>query len=132
MPRAEAPSLDAFFAGHPFARAVHDRVAAMVAAIGPAEVRVSKSQVAFRRRRGFAYLWLPGRYLARPAAEVVLSIALPEPITSDRWKEVVQPSPRTWMHHLELRALEDLDAEVAGWLRRAYDAAAAGGRPGAG
>src|SRR5690625_8029723 len=40
-----------------------------------ATVRVSKSQVAFRRRRGFAYLWTPGQYLRRPAAPVVLSIA---------------------------------------------------------
>ncbi|HEX5590488.1 MAG TPA: DUF5655 domain-containing protein [Candidatus Limnocylindrales bacterium] len=115
--------LDGFFAGRPFARAVHDRVAALIAAIGPAEARVTKSQVSFRRRRGFAYVWIPGRYLAHPAAEVVLSVALPRHIRSPRWKEVVRPAATTWMHHLEVRSLDELDPEVAGWLREAYAAA---------
>ncbi|PVZ59524.1 hypothetical protein C9424_04470 [Arthrobacter sp. H-02-3] len=30
-----------------------------------------------------------------------------------------QPVPGVWMHHLELRSEDDLDAEVAGWLHRA-------------
>ena len=53
-----AGDVDGFYAGHPLARAVHDRVASTIASIGPAEMRVSKSQVAFRRGRGFAYLSL--------------------------------------------------------------------------
>jgi hypothetical protein len=57
------------------------------------EVRTSRSQVAFRRRRGFAVLWRPGRYLAHPGAEVVLSILLERRVASPRWKEVVQPAP---------------------------------------
>jgi hypothetical protein len=120
--------LDAFFEGHPFARSVHNRVAAMIESIGPVEVRVSRSQVAFRRRRGFAYVWIPGRYLAHPAADVVLSTGLPVQLDSPRFKEVVQPAPRTWMHHLEIRSLDELDLDVLDWLRRAYDAA---GDPGA-
>jgi hypothetical protein len=121
--------LDTFFGGHPFARAVHDHVAVMVDSCGPAETRITKSQVAFRRRRGFAYVWIPGRYLAHPGADVVLSIALRERIESRRWKEVVQPAPGTWMHHLEVRRLQDLDDEVSGWLRAAY-ASAGGARSG--
>jgi hypothetical protein len=102
----------------------------MIASIGPAEIRVSKSQVAFRRRRGFAYIWIPGQYLSNPTADVVLSIATPEPLESDRWKEVVRPGPTTWMHHLEVRSIEELDREVLGWLTLAFDAA--GPRRGAG
>jgi hypothetical protein len=120
MPETE---LDQFFAGHPFARAVHDRVAELIASIGPVERRVSRSQVVFRRRRGFAYLWIPGQYLANPAADVVLSLALPERIDSGRWKEVVHPAPGTWMHHLEVRSLVELDRTVLGWLTVAFDAA---------
>lgn len=85
--------------------------------------RVGKSQVAFARRRGFAYLWLPGQYLSKPQAEVVLSLALPERVDSPRWKEIAHPSPRTWMHHLEVQARTDLDGHVAGWLHRAWAAA---------
>ncbi|MQA07525.1 MAG: hypothetical protein GEU98_03050 [Pseudonocardiaceae bacterium] len=95
----------------------------MVGWFGPFEVRVSKSQVAFRRKRGFAYLWLPGQYLAKPAVDVVLSIALGRHDESERFKEVVHPAPAHWMHHLELRDAGDLDDEVAGWLREAADRA---------
>jgi hypothetical protein len=87
------------------------------------EVRTSRSQVAFRRRRGFAVLWRPGRSLANPGAEVVLSILLGRRAASPRWKEVVQPAPGRWQHHLELRAAEDIDDEVRGWLHEAAVAA---------
>jgi hypothetical protein len=50
-----------FFAGHPKARVVFGEVRSILEGLGPVEVRTSKSQVAFRRKRGFAYLWMPGR-----------------------------------------------------------------------
>lgn len=84
---------------------------------------MSRSQVVLRRRRGFAYVWLPGRWLAHPAAEVVLSIALPRHEASPRFKQVAHAAPRVWMHHLEVHAAADVDAEVAGWLEEAYRAA---------
>ena len=91
--------------------------------MGDVEERVSKAQIAFRRRRGFAYLWAPGQWLARPAADAVLSIALPVRLRSRRFKQVVRPSPHVWMHHLEIHGPGDLDDEVAAWLARAYEAA---------
>jgi len=94
-------------------------VRAMVEQSGPIEVKVSKSQVAFRRKRGFAYLWMPGQYLTHPGAEVVLSIALGRLDESARFKEVAHPTPAQWMHHLEVHTLTDLDDEVADWLREA-------------
>jgi hypothetical protein len=97
---------------------------AMLETIGPCSVSTTRSQVAFRRRRGFAYLWSPGRYLRCPPAELVLSIALPRRDPSPRWKQVVQTSPRVWMHHLEIHdPAAELDEEVAAWLRAAWAAA---------
>ena len=112
-----------FFADHPVALAVFDSVRTILESLGPVEVRTSKSQVAFRRKRGFAYLWLPGQYLATPAAEVVLSIALGRHDASPRFKEVVHPSPKHWMHHLEISDVRDLDGAVARWLGEAADRA---------
>lgn len=86
---------------------------------------MTRSQIAFRRQRGFAYLWVPGMWLAHPDAPAVLSIALPTRLRSRRFKEVVHPSPRVWMHHLEIHHVEDVDNEVVAWLRRAYEAAGA-------
>lgn len=108
-----------FFAGSPVGLAVLARVRTVLAELGGCDERVSTSQVAFRRRRGFAYLWRPGRYLRRPAAEVVLSLALGRAVASPRFKEVVEPAPGQWMHHLELHGPEEVDGEVAGWLREA-------------
>ena len=86
------------------------------------EVRVTKSQISFRRRRGFAYLWRPGTYI-KSTVPVVLSLALPRNAASSRFKQIVHPSPAIWMHHLELRDITALDREVEEWMREAYDAA---------
>lgn len=83
---------------------------------------VSKSQVAFRARRGFAFAWAPSRYV-KSDVPLVVSIGLQERLRSSRFKEVAHPSPSTWMHHLELREVNDVDSEVIGWLRRAYEEA---------
>ncbi|HSJ44107.1 MAG TPA: DUF5655 domain-containing protein [Euzebyales bacterium] len=89
----------------------------------PVEVRTTKSQVAFRTRRGFAYVWMPGRYLSNPGAQVVLSIALDRRLGSERFKEVAHPSTRIWQHHLEIHEVTDIDDEVARWLLEAYERA---------
>jgi hypothetical protein len=86
-------------------------------------VRTSKSQVAFGRRRGFAYLWLPGRYLRRPNVDVVLSLALSRELTSGRFKETSRSAPAIWMHHFEIHSIAELDDEIAAWLREAAEAA---------
>jgi hypothetical protein len=99
-------------------------VHALLAGVPGLEIRTTRSQVAFRRRRGFAYLWLPGRYLARPGADVVLSVALDRRDESPRWKEVAHPAPAHWMHHLEVDDAAEIDEQVAGWLREACDRAA--------
>ena len=112
-----------FCAGHPHALAVFQKVYAEVGRSGPFEVRVTKSQVSFRRTRGFAYLWMPGRYLDKPGAEVVLSIGLGRRDGSPRFKQVAHPTARTWMHHLEVHHVHDIDEEVVGWLREAAERA---------
>ncbi len=114
-----------FFAENDEALAVYRRVEELIARAGlPFTVRTSKSQVTFCRRRGFAYVWMPGRYLKNPAADVVLSIALDRHIPSERFKEVVHSAPSVWMHHLEIHTPDDLDDQVGRWLHDAADRAA--------
>ncbi|GAB4098680.1 DUF5655 domain-containing protein [Sinomonas halotolerans] len=113
---------EAFFEGSPEGLAIFRAVTEAVSWIGEAGVRTTKSQIAFRRHTGFAYVWRPGRYV-HSDVPAVLSIALPRRDSSARFKEVAHPAPRVWMHHLELRGPEQVDAEVAAWLREAYEAA---------
>jgi hypothetical protein len=112
-----------FLADSSLGRAVFETVHRITSSFGEVDVRTTPSQITFRRRRGFAYVWLPGRYLARPQAEVVLSIALDRELTSPRFKEVAHPATRIWQHHLEVTDITGLDDEVRAWLRSAYDAA---------
>jgi len=91
----------------------------MVARIGVASVRATRSQVAFRRRRGFAYVWRPGQYV-RSDVPAVLSIALGREARSGRFKSVVHPSPGVWMHHVELHDVSEVDDQIWAWLREAY------------
>ena len=113
---------EGFFDGFADGLRVYHAVARTVADIGDASVRVTRSQIAFRRRTGFAFVWRPGQYVTSDVP-AVLSIALPHEVASDRFKAVVHPSTGVWMHHLELRAVGQVDDEVRGWLVEAYDAA---------
>ena len=113
-----------FFCDHPLGLEGLDAVLAAVSEYEDVEVRVSKSQLAIRRRRGFAYLWLPDRYLGAPSAGiVVLSIALGRAVDLPRFKEVDRVSPAQWMHHLEIRDPDAIDEPVVAWLREAADRA---------
>ena len=92
----------------------------MLESVGPVQVRTTCSQVAFRRRRGCAYLWLPVAWARGSGVLVVLSIALWRQDDSRRWKQVAHPRRGIWMHHLEVRTLADLDEEVRAWLAESY------------
>lgn len=111
------------FAGEPGASETYRVVKEMLESIGPFDLRTTRSQVAFRRRRGFAYLWLPVAWARGSRVLVVLTLALTRQDDSRRWKQVAHPARGIWMHHLEVRATEDLDEEVRDWLREAYDMA---------
>lgn len=116
-------ALGRFFDARPEARAIFDALRDATSALGAADVRVTKSQVAFWHRRGFAWAWTPDRYLGGEVAPLVLSISLDRLDVSRRWKEVVRVPGDHWMHHLELRAPAEVDDEVRGWLREAWEAA---------
>lgn len=119
---SEESTPEQLFSGSPRGLELLHAVERLLAVPAPPELRVTKSQVAFREKRGFAYVWWPGRYLDS-GVPAVLSIALPRRIDSARFKEIVNPSPGVWMHHLELHNEQELDAEVAGWLGEARAAA---------
>jgi hypothetical protein len=117
-------TVERFFGDDTAARALYERVREILERLGDAEVRVGRSQISFRRRRPFAAVWIPGRYLGGDAAPLVLTVYLPARDPSPRWKEVVEPAAGHFTHHLELRRPDDVDEEAAGWLRQAWDAAA--------
>lgn len=113
-------TLDEFFGDHGESRALFEAVRECVETVGDAGVRVSKSQVGFYRRTGFAYVWMPRQYLRTADVPLVLTVALRRRDASPRWKEVVEPAPGRFTHHLELRSSDEVDAEVRDWLAEAW------------
>jgi len=113
-----------FFSGHEESSRIFEAVREVVAAVGPADIRITKSQVAFRRRTGFAFVWMPEMYLRKGDVPLVLTIGLRRRDNSPRWKQIVEPAPGRFTHHLELRSDADIDDEVRGWLQEAWESAA--------
>ena len=111
---ANGPSdseLDIFFqeeeAAWPIFQAI--RLAASDAGVG---LRIGKSQIAFACRIAFAWVWVPGRYLRGKRPPLVLTVGLRRRDNSPRWKQVVEPYPGRFVHHMELRSPEDIDDEL--------------------
>ena len=119
----DAPrSPEDLFDGYPNCLAICRRVQQVLSAFGEVSVAVSKSQVSFRRGKAFAFVWRPGQYVSS-GVPAVLSIALPYEVESERFKEIAHPAKTVWMHHLELRAVCEVDDQVCGWLTDAYETA---------
>lgn len=113
---------DEFFSDNVLSKTLFEAVRREVESLGESSMRVTKSQIAFCRRRGFAWVWTPGQYLKGKTAPLVLTVSLRERDRSPRWKEIVEPYPGRFMHHLELHKIADIDEEVRGWLQAAWEA----------
>ncbi len=124
-------TVDEFFADHAESRPLFDVLRRTLDDLGPIELAVSKSQIAFwgmGHRSAFARVWLPTRYLQR-VAPLVLTLGFRYRDVSPRWKEIVEPQPGRFTHHLELWALTDIDEEVRAWLKAAWTNAAQSNSP---
>lgn len=88
-----------------------------------ARVRVQKTQISFSDRYMFACVSFmrPERKAALPARYFVLTLGLPEPISSQRAVAQTEPYPGRWTVHVPVSREDDLDAELFGWLDLAHD-----------
>ena len=118
-------TVEDFFRGKADSRRLFEAVLRQVERLGEATISVSKSQIAFRRKKNFALVWVPGQYLKnRPTAPLVLTISFPERDISQRWKEITEVGPKRFTHHLALYGEKEIDEQVYKWLKRAWDEAA--------
>lgn len=117
-------TIDEYFDGKDESRQLFDALRRVIETVGAAEIRVTKSQIAFRRNKAFAWAWMPGKYLRRKAAPLVLTLGFRHKDTSPRWKEIVEPAPGWFTHHLEIYSTSDIDDQVRDWLRDAWMEAA--------
>ena len=117
-----------FFDGRPDALALYRVLAAGLARIAPeGRVKVQKSQISFYDGGLFAMASLPKR---KGDPGLVVSFGLGRRERSPRIAVAVEPYPGRWTHHVAVTAEEELDAELLGWLREAWDFSRTKGRRG--
>ncbi len=115
--------IDGFFTVYEDSRQLFDDLRRGIDAIGPAQLRVTTSQIAFCRRRTFAWVWIPARYLRGRVVPLVLTLTLRHRDPSARWKEIIETRPGHFTNHLELFSAADIDDEAFDWLESAWASA---------
>jgi hypothetical protein len=122
-------TVDDFFGGKEKSKQLFNKLNIVLDNIGVANMRVGKSQISFRRRRAFAWVWMPDKYLQGKYAPLVLSLSLQRRDPSPRWKEIVEPYPGRFTHHMEIYSTDDIDSQVRAWIEEAWTNAANGRNP---
>lgn len=112
----DADPLDAIYTG-PKAplRKIHERLHTAISKLGPFEVAPKKGYVSLRRKKQFATLG--------PATkdQIELGLNVKSLAASPRLKAL--PSGGMCQYSVRLSKPGDVDAELLGWVRAAYDAA---------
>ena len=94
-------------------RETFDRVLAILQDIGPFQIETKKTSIHLTRGVGFAGVHPRKSYL-------YLNIRLDRPIDSDRIAKSEQVSKHRFHNEVKLSTPEEVDAELASWLRDAY------------
>ncbi len=132
MSAANPGEIETYFAGYPQQMILFEAIQTMIISIGPVKVEAMKSGINFGTSRKFAWVWLPQKYdLKQPEGSLVLSFGLDRMIQDPKIKQVVNPYPNRWTHHVVISAISDLDESLRDWLNEAYrfSARGKGGQP---
>lgn len=111
-----------FFDPMPEMLPLYQKVREQLAARCPdLQIKVSKTQIAFRNRYGFATASLPWRKVKnRPAQYLLLSFGLSYQKRDPRIEQATEAAPNRWTHHVVVTAAEQIDDELLSWLLEAY------------
>ncbi len=109
-----------FFTGYPESLCLYETLTELIHFINPMEIRITKSQISLWHGRTFAWIWIPEKHLHRKAAPLVLSIIFYQRDPSPRWKQIVEPTPGRFMHHLEIYTASEMDEQVLAWLQTGW------------
>lgn len=111
-----------FFKDFPGTNELFDLVANYIDRLGKIETEVTKSQISFGAKRKFAWVWLPQKWIKKaPQSSIVLTIGLRRQINDQRIKEVKEPYPGRFVHHIVLHDKNEFDEAIQLWLKEAYE-----------
>ncbi len=113
-----------FFDAHRDALALYRELETLLYDLFPlVNKRVQKTQITYFNRHVFACVSFARvkRKAELPEGWLVLTLGLPAPLDSSRAAVKTEARPGRWTHHFVLSKREELDEELLGWIREAYD-----------
>lgn len=113
-----SPEETIFFAEKPEELPLYETFRSLLLAeVGEAGIQVSKTQITFSGKYGFAVVSHPRR---KKDCGILVSFGLFHRVESDRILYASEPYPHRWTHHMLLASPEEIDHELMGWLKEAY------------
>ena len=120
-----------FFDEHMDALPIYEELESKILQRNPdARIKVSKTQISFSMKHGFAFVsFTPCRKAAqRPPVWLTVTFGLGYRKQSSRIDIAVQPYPNRWTHHVMIGSVNEIDEELMSWICEAADFALHKGR----
>lgn len=108
-------AVDEIYAGKPSLRPIHDALMKAIGGFGDFEVAPKKGYVSLRRKKQFAMIG--------PATKTQVEVGLNMKGVAATPRLVALPAGGMCQYKVRLTTMAEVDAELAGWLRHAFDSA---------
>ena len=113
-----------FFNDHMDALHLYERLERLILEQIPGvKIKVSKTQISFSNKRGFAFVsFNPCRKAKeRPNVWMTVTFGLSYRKDSPRIDVATEPYPNRWTHHVMVSNVAEIDGELMGWIREAAE-----------
>ena len=113
-----------FFDGHQEVFPIYGSFETMLLHLYPqTKMKVQKTQITFSNRHVFACVSFmrPKKKSELPAFYFVITLGLSCPLESERVAVKTEPYPGRWTTHIVISGISDLDQELWGWVKQAYE-----------
>ena len=113
-----------FFNDHMDASPLYERLEGLILEqIPDVKIKVSKTQISFSNKRGFAFVSFNPcrRAKERPEVWMTVTFGLSYRKDSPRIDAATEPYPNRWTHHVMVGSEEEIDGELMGWIREAAE-----------
>lgn len=118
------PDVLFFFGAHMDALPLYERLEGLILErIPDVRIKVSKTQISFSNKRGFAYVsFNPCRKAKeRPNVWMTVTFGVSNRKESSRIDIAVEPYPNRWTHHVMVGSEDEIDDELMGWICEAAE-----------
>ena len=113
-----------FFNDHMDALPLYERLKTLILEqIPDVKIKVSKTQISFSNKRGFAFVSFNPCRKAKERPDVWMTVTFGLSCRKDslRIDVATEPYPNRWTHHIMVGSEKEIDDELMGWIREAAE-----------